>query len=238
MNLYHDILQAKAKGKKLLAVLLDPDKINWGQLGSIINKINQSPATHVFIGGSDVLSNQIDELVLEVKATCKLPIVLFPGHPSQISRHADGILFLNLLSGRNPAYLVGYQTLAAPVIKASKLESIATGYLLIDGGIVTAVQQVTKTDPLKTSQHQEIVDTAITAEMFGHKMVYLEAGSGALKPVSTDIIYKVSGAVQIPIIVGGGIKSQKGINNAYNAGADMVVIGTAFENNIAFFDYD
>jgi phosphoglycerol geranylgeranyltransferase len=237
MNLYYNILQAKEKGKKLLAVLLDPDKVDWDQIGFTIKKISQSPATHIFIGGSDVSSNRIDELVIKVKLNCNLPIILFPGHPSQVSPYADGILFLNLLSGRNPDFLVGYQVKAAPIIKATNLESIATGYLLIDGGSTTAVQHVTKTNPLKNNSHQEIVDTAITAELFGHKMVYLEAGSGASQAVSADIIKKVKKAIQIPVIVGGGIKNLQGIETAYLAGADMVVIGTAFENNPAFFEY-
>jgi phosphoglycerol geranylgeranyltransferase len=165
-----------------------------------------------------------------------LPVVLFPGNPSQISLHADGILFLSLLSGRNPDFLIGHQTKAAPILKASKLEIIPTGYILIESGNETAVARISQTPPMPIDNPEKILHTAQAAEMLGKKMIYLEAGSGAQNPVPLEIISLVAKSINIPIIVGGGIRSKAAIHGAYEAGADMVVIGTAFENDQHFFD--
>lgn len=234
--LYNDILSAKNQNRKLLAILLDPDKIDWENLELLIGKICSSPATHVFIGGSRVFTDRIDELIVEIKDRCALPILLFPGNPSQISHEADGILFLSLLSGRNPDFLIGHHVKAAPTLKNSKLEIIPTGYILIDSGSETAVAKVSGTNPL--SDENEIVSTAIAGQMLGKKLIYLEAGSGAKNAVHTQIITSVSENLDIPLIVGGGIKTNAGIRNAYDAGADLVVIGTAFENDLNFFGND
>ena len=148
MSIYQEILQYKAKNKKMLAILLDPDKIDWSGMDKLISKINQSPATHIFVGGSLVLSTKIDDLIVKIRQNCSLPIVLFPGNPSQISGLADGILFLSLISGRNPDFLIEHQVNAVPLLKKTKLEVIATGYILIDGGNETAVAKVSQTKPL------------------------------------------------------------------------------------------
>lgn len=235
-NIYKNILSAKSKSEKLLAILLDPDKIDWKNLAVLTAKINTSPATHLLIGGSQVFSEKIDELITTLKKNCSLPVILFPGNPSQISLHADGILFLSLLSGRNADFLIGHQTQAAPILKASHLEVIPTGYLLIESGSETAVARVSRTLPLPLRNPETILHTAQAGELLGKKLIYLEAGSGAQKPVPQDIISMVSQHVGIPVIVGGGIKSKKGIDDAFAAGADMVVIGTAFENDLNFFD--
>lgn len=234
--LYNDILSAKSQNRKLLAILLDPDKIDWENLEFLIDKLCSSPASHVFIGGSRVFTDRIDELIVEIKDRCALPILLFPGNPSQISREADGILFLSLLSGRNPDFLIGHHVKAVPTLKNSKLEIIPTGYILIDSGSETAVAKVSGTNPL--SDKNEIVSTAIAGQMLGKKLIYLEAGSGAKNAVPTQIITSVSENLDIPLIVGGGIKTKAGIQNAYDAGADLVVIGTAFENDLNFFGND
>lgn len=235
-NLYNDILSAKSNRKKLLAILLDPDKIDWDKLEILVDKLCQSPATHIFIGGSRVFTDRIDELIVEIKDHCDLPIILFPGNPSQISHHADGILFLSLLSGRNPDFLIGHHVKAAPLLRNSKLEIIPTGYVLIESGSETAVAKVTGTRPL--ANLDEIVATAIAGEMQGKNLIYLEAGSGAKRAVSAKIIKSVSENLSVPLIVGGGITSAEGIETAYANGADLVVIGTAFENNLHFFDRD
>ena len=235
-NIYKGILQAKASGVKLLAILLDPDKIAWESMDVLIAKINQSPATHLLIGGSHVETNAIDQLITTIKKDCKLPIVLFPGNPSQISLLADGILFLSLISGRNPDFLIEHQVKAAPILKKSNLEIIPTGYLLIESGRATAVEKVSQTEPLDRNDIQKVVATAQAGEMLGKKLIYLEAGSGAEIAVSTEIIDSVSRNIDIPLIVGGGIRSSIGIQQAFAAGADMVVIGTAFENDMHFFD--
>ncbi|MEO8254281.1 MAG: geranylgeranylglyceryl/heptaprenylglyceryl phosphate synthase, partial [Flavobacterium sp.] len=215
---------------------LDPDKIDWDRITDLINKINQSPATHVFIGGSLVESSILDDLIIRIKQECILPIVLFPGDPSQISNHADGILFLSLLSGRNPDYLIGHQVKAAPLLKQTQLEIIPTAYLLIESGSETAVERVSKTKPLDRNNFDLVLATAQAGEMMGNKLIYLEAGSGAQKAVSLQMIQLVSENTTIPLIVGGGIVDLQEIENAYQAGADLVVIGTAFEKNIHFFN--
>ena len=234
-NIYQEIVNAKANKKKLLAILLDPDKIVWETVEHLITKMNQSPATHVFIGGSLVESNRMDELILTIKQKCNLPIVLFPGNPSQISNMADAILFLSLLSGRNPDYLIGHQVVAAPILKQSALEIIATGYLLIDSGNETAVARVSKTSPMDRNNIELVIATAQAGELLGNKLVYLEAGSGAHQAVPVKMIEGVAQNIEIPLIVGGGIRSMKTIQDLYDAGADLVVIGTAFENDSNFF---
>lgn len=236
-NIYSEILKAKAEKRKLLAILLDPDKIDWDAIDDLIVKINQSPATHIFIGGSLVLSNKMDELILKIQDHSDTPIVLFPGNPSQISDKADGILFLSLLSGRNPDYLIEHQVKAAPVLKKSNLEIISTGYILIESGNETAVAKVSNTNPIKRENLSLTLDTALAGEMLGNKLIYLEAGSGAQLPVPLEMIKLVSQNIMIPLIVGGGIKSTAEIENAYEYGADLVVIGTAFENDNNFFNY-
>ena len=233
---YQQIVAAKKNNQKLLAILLDPDKINLSSLSSLIEKVKDSPATHIFVGGSIVEANIIDELILSLKQQIELPIVLFPGNPSQISEKADAILFLTLLSGRNPDYLIEHQVNAVPILKKTRLEVISTGYILIESGKQTAVERVSQTSPLNRNNSDYVLQTAQAGEYIGNKLIYLEAGSGAQQAVPLEMIQKVSTQIQIPVIVGGGIRSQKAINDAYAAGADLVVIGTAFENDINFFN--
>jgi phosphoglycerol geranylgeranyltransferase len=235
-NIYNAIIQAKTEKRKLLAILLDPDKIVWDNLEHLIEKINLSPATHVFIGGSHVQNNILDELIIRLKEKISLPIVLFPGNPSQISANADAILFLSLISGRNPDYLIEHQVDAVPILKKTQLEIISTGYMLIESGSETAVARVSNTKPLDRNNSDYAMHTAQAGEMLGNKLIYLEAGSGAKQAVPLEMIKKVSKNIEIPLIVGGGIIDLQGITKAYEAGADLVVIGTAFENDHNFFE--
>jgi phosphoglycerol geranylgeranyltransferase len=236
INIYNAIVQAKTENRKLLAILLDPDKIVWENVVYLIQKINQSPATHVFIGGSYVENDILDELIFSLKQKINLPIVLFPGNSSQISAKADAILFLSLISGRNPDYLIEHQVKAVPILKKTRLEIISTGYILIESGNETAVARVSETKPLDRNNSDYAMQTAQAGEMLGHKLIYLEAGSGAKQAVPYEMIKKVSNNVEIPLIVGGGIIDLPGIQKAYDAGADLVVIGTAFENDAEFFN--
>ena len=233
-NIYAQILQSKSENRKLLAILLDPDKIDWENIATLVSKINASPATHIFVGGSLVFTDKLDDLIIYLKQNSELQVVLFPGNPSQISSKADGILFLSLLSGKNPDYLIGHHIQAAPILRKTNLEIIPTGYILIESGSETAVAKVSQTNPI--SDFQTIVATAQAGEMLGNKLIYLEAGSGAKNAVSSEIITLVSQNIEIPLIVGGGIKDQSGIQKAYDSGADLVVIGTAFENDQTFFE--
>ena len=235
-NIYNHILKSKVENEKLLAILLDPDKIDLNNTEILIEKINQSPATHIFIGGSLVENNILDELISKIKEDCDLPIILFPGNPSQISNQADGILFLSLISGRNPDFLIEHQVKAVPILKQTDLEIISTGYILIESGTETAVERVSKTKPLDRNNHDLVLATAQAGEMLGHKLIYLEAGSGAKQAVPTEMIKKVAQNIEIPLIVGGGIVDLRGIQKAFDFGADLVVIGTAFENDLNFFN--
>jgi len=236
LNIYQQIFEAKHQGQKLLAILLDPDKIELENLDHLLLKINQSPATHIFVGGSIVETTILEELMTTLKQKTKLPVVIFPGDPSQISSQADAILFLSLLSGRNPDYLIEYQVQAAPILKKTNLEVISTGYILIESGNETAVARVSKTKPLNRENFDLVLATAQAGEMLGNKLIYLEAGSGAKNPVPLKMIELIAENVEIPIIVGGGIVDLHAIQNAYKAGADLVVIGTAFENDSHFFE--
>ena len=235
-NIYNHILKSKVENEKLLAILLDPDKIDLNNLEILIEKINQSPATHIFIGGSLVENNILDELISKIKEDCDLPIILFPGNPSQISDQADAILFLSLISGRNPDFLIEHQVKAVPILKQTNLEIISTGYILIESGTETAVERVSKTKPLDRNNPDLVLATAQAGEMLGHKLIYLEAGSGAKQTVPTEMIKKVAQNIEIPLIVGGGIVDLRGIQKAFDSGADLVVIGTAFENDVDFFN--
>jgi putative glycerol-1-phosphate prenyltransferase len=190
----------------------------------------------LLVGGSSFEGHHLDEIVMTLKKATGLPIVLFPGNPSQISGEADGILFLQLLSGRNAEYLIEHQVNAVPILEKTKLEIISTGYVLIESGRETSVERVSMTKPLDRNNSEYVAQTAKAGELIGNKLIYLEAGSGALKSVPLDIISAVAERITVPLIVGGGIRSKEGIEEAYAAGADMVVIGTAFENNLNFFD--
>ncbi|WP_035674193.1 geranylgeranylglyceryl/heptaprenylglyceryl phosphate synthase [Flavobacterium sp. 83] len=234
-NIYNQLLQGKLGNKKMLAILLDPDKVDLNTVEILIEKINQSPATHVFVGGSIVENNILSELIQKIKQDCQLPVVLFPGNPSQISDLADAILFLSLISGRNPDYLIEHQVKAAPILKQTQLEIISTGYILIESGTETAVERVSKTKPLDRNNPELALATAQAGEMLGNKLVYLEAGSGAKQAVPLKMIELVSQNIEIPLLVGGGIVDLQGIQNAYDSGADLVIIGTAFENDMNFF---
>jgi len=235
-NIYTEILSSKRSNQKLLAILIDPDKVAIDKLEGLLLKINQSIATHIFFGGSLVKTNQIDAIVKKIKQYCNLPVLLFPGNPSQISSFADGILFLNLISGRNPEYLIEHQVNAVPVIEKTKLEVISTGYILIENGKETAVEIVSQTKPLDRNNIDYVCQTAKAGEYMGNKLIYLEAGSGAEKAIPIEMIEQVAKKLTIPLLVGGGIRTNEQIEKAFKAGADLVVIGTAFENNPNFFD--
>ena len=205
-------------------------------VSGFIEKVNQSIATHIFVGGSMVEERATETLILQIKKHTKLPVLLFPGDVKQISDKADGLLFLSLISGRNPEYLIGKQVEAVSKLRDTKLEVIPTGYILIENGKSTSVEKVSQSEPIPRNEIQKIADTAKAGELLGMKLIYLEAGSGAVHPVPSEIISFVKQDLNIPLIIGGGIRTTQQLKNAYDAGADLVVIGTAFEEDEGFFE--
>ncbi|WP_243473702.1 geranylgeranylglyceryl/heptaprenylglyceryl phosphate synthase [Winogradskyella sp. MH6] len=236
MTIYSHIKTSIAEAKRLLAVLIDPDKTQLDTIEGIVAKINQSIATHIFVGGSEVDEGVTEVLVKAIKHHTELPIILFPGDVTQITDKADGILFLSLISGRNPDYLIGKHVEAVSKLVKTQLEVLPTGYILIENGKQTAVERVSNTKPLSRTNKQHIADTAKAGAFLGMQLIYLEAGSGATHPIEPEIISAVKQELNIPLIVGGGIRSKAQLEAAYEAGANLVVIGTAFENNQHFFE--
>ncbi|WP_456420399.1 phosphoglycerol geranylgeranyltransferase [Lutibacter sp.] len=226
------IQKSSKKGKKILAVLLDPDKTSLQKIPSILKRIEKLNANFIFVGGSFVKNGTTDLFVKKLKNYTKIPIILFPGDYSQISNNADALLFLSLLSGRNPEYLIEQQIKAVPYLINSTLEIIPTGYILIDGGSRSSVLKISNTTPISQENTELVVATAIAGMYKGKQLIYLEAGSGAKKPVNSTLIRKVKQQISIPLIVGGGIKSIQQIKMAFSSGADIVVVGNAFENNL------
>ena len=239
-TILNDIIQSRIMGERLLAVLIDPDKTIVSELPQKLDAIHKSMVTHVLVGGSEVDQSQAEKVTANISKLTHLPVILFPGSVDQISEAADALLFLSLLSGRNVDYLIGKQVEAVPKLRHSKLEIIPTGYVLIGSEniqktIKTAVQRVSKTNPMSPENIQQIVDTAKAGEFLGMQLMYLEAGSGAGWQVPSEVISEVKNDLNIPLIVGGGIKNRKQLELAYEAGANMVVIGTAFEQDPDFF---
>ena len=219
------MISEKEKG---LAILIDPDKFSISEMESFLEQIPKE-TTFLFIGGSIVLHEATEAVVSALKEKTSLPIILFPGDFSQLTSKADGVLFLSLISGRNVEYLIEQQLRAVPRLKYCKLEIIPTGYILLDGGNKSAVARVTNTQPMPQANIESIVNTALAGQFMGAKLIYLEAGSGALFPVKPEVIAAVKKEIEIPLIVGGGIKTELQKKAAYEAGADMIVMGTAFE---------
>jgi putative glycerol-1-phosphate prenyltransferase len=235
-SVYRNILSQVGKGEKCLAVLIDPDKMELNNILAFVKKVNASIATHIFVGGSNVKDKVTEDLVHEIKKHTKLPIVLFPGDVSQITPEANALLYLSLISGRNSDYLIGKHVESVSKLRHSELEVIPTGSILIENGKETAVERVSETLPMSRLNIQDVVDTALAGELLGLQLVYLEAGSGATHPVERKMISEVKKALNIPVVVGGGIRTKQQLNEAYTAGADLVVIGTAIEEDESFFN--
>jgi phosphoglycerol geranylgeranyltransferase len=222
-------------GQKKLAILIDPDKnSSETNLISLIEKINLLKPSFIFIGGSTVDAFDFNNCISIIKNNCKIPIVIFPGSHVQINDKADAILFLSLISGRNPDFLIGHQVEAAPILKNLDLEVIPTAYMLIDGGKNSSVAYVSQTSPIPSDQYNIAINTAIAGELMGMQAVFLDAGSGAINPVSEKMIHGVKQNISIPLIVGGGLKSIEEVENTLTAGADIAVIGNKIEENIDF----
>jgi putative glycerol-1-phosphate prenyltransferase len=225
---YRSLQEAVNAKRKLLAILIDPEKFRISEMDTFLSKIPKD-TTHLFVGGSTVLNGETEMVVKNLKEKTHLPIFLFPGDYSQITNLADALLFLSLISGRNSEYLIGQQVKSIPKLRKSSLEIISTSYILIDGGNDSSISKVTQTIPLPQNNIQTIVDTVLAGQYMGAKLIYLEAGSGAKFPVNPEIISEVKKEIQIPLIVGGGIRTEQQQQLAYRAGADIIVMGTIFE---------
>lgn len=228
-NQYQTLLNAKAAAQKLLAVLVDPDKGNAASWANLATLANANGVNFFLVGGSLMVNQRLEECISTLKKHSGIPIILFPGSPAQVTPLADGILLLSLISGRNADLLIGQQVQAAMALKQSGLELLPTGYILIDGGAPTTVSYISNTLPIPANKPEIAALTALAGEQLGLKLTYLEAGSGANKPVSVEMIKAVSKQVDIPLIVGGGIRNGEAAYEACQAGADVIVIGTAFE---------
>ncbi|HRH57971.1 MAG TPA: geranylgeranylglyceryl/heptaprenylglyceryl phosphate synthase [Chitinophagales bacterium] len=222
--------------KKQIAVLIDPDKTDSKKLQKIADAANKANIDFFLVGGSLLLKNNLEETIISIKKQSKKKVFLFPGNPAQISNKADGILLLSLISGRNADLLIGNHVQAAPLLKQSKLQIISTGYMLIESGTATTVSYISNTTPIPANKPEIAACTALAGEQLGLQCIYLEAGSGAKYAVTKETIKAVKKMIKVPLIVGGGIRSKAQIEAAFTAGADIVVIGTAIENDVQFLE--
>ncbi|MDD4991071.1 MAG: geranylgeranylglyceryl/heptaprenylglyceryl phosphate synthase [Paludibacter sp.] len=228
-NIYKTILINRELNRKMLAVLLDPDQCRGSVLSSTIAALKSNTPDFVFVGGSHTVTSN-DSFIELLKDEVKTSVVLFPGNASQFSSHADALLYLSLLSGRNAEFLIGQHLTSAIAIKKSNIEVIPTGYLLIDGGKPSSVEYISNTRPIPRDKKEIALSTAVAGELLGMRIVYLEAGSGANIPVPAEMIEYVSAGLSLPLIVGGGIKTIEQLLDAFDAGADLVVVGNVFED--------
>ena len=211
--------------KNAIAVLIDPEKYtDTSQLIAFLQKVNAARPNFIFVGGSTVTSHDFNQCIKTIKSKTTIPIIIFPGASHQISDQADAILFLSLLSGRNPDYLIGHHIRAVDELEKMEIEIIPTAYLLIDGGRKSAVEYVSQTNPIPADQPNIVRKTALAGKFQGKKVIYLDAGSGAINVNNLNM----------PLIIGGGIRSIEGVAKAHDAGANIVVIGNKIEDDIDF----
>lgn len=231
--IYEKLLSDKKEGRKSLSILVDPDKTEPGQAEELAQFAGEAKVDYFFVGSSILTRDHLIKTVNALKSACNLPVILFPGNTMQLCSTADAILFLSMISGRNPELLIGKHVIAAPMLKESGIEVIPTGYMLIDCGHPTSVSYMSHTLPIPHDKDDIAVCTAMAGEMLGLKTIYLDAGSGARLSISNRMIKAVRQQVNIPIIVGGGIRTPEKVIDVYRAGADMVVIGNALEKDPA-----
>lgn len=233
-SVYQSISERKSRGQKSLALLIDPDKVNKDNLARLVNYAVESKVDYLFVGGSLISNSDLDELILQIKDLCTLPTIIFPGSNLHISKNADAILLLSLISGRNADLLIGQHVEAAPVLRKSGLELLSTGYLLVDGGRATTVSYISNTQPIPADKPEIAACTAMAGEMIGMRLIYLDAGSGALNSVPEQVIENVNKSINVPLIVGGGIRTTNEVTAKLKAGADIVVIGNQVEEHPEF----
>ncbi|MCW3085066.1 MAG: Geranylgeranylglyceryl phosphate synthase [Bacteroidetes bacterium] len=227
-QLYPAIIKRKSSGKKQFAVLIDPDKFESDE---VLDLAEEAKVDLILLGGSILTNGNFEKCVERIKKKTAIPLVIFPGNSLQVSKNADGILLLSLISGRNPEMLIGNHVIAAPALKSSNLEILPTGYMLIESGKQTAALYMSNTTPIPHQKDDIAMCTAMAGEMLGLKLIYMDAGSGAENCVSASMIGKVSANIEIPLIVGGGINSVEKASAACKAGADIIVVGNAIEKD-------
>lgn len=231
MMIYTSLAEKKKQGKKSFGVLIDPDKVNTPLLDELIALSTEANVDYFLVGGSLVISNHLDHCVQHIKKHCKIPVILFPGSPSQVSRYADALLYLSLISGRNPELLIGQHVVSAPFVKQSGLEIIPTGYIVVDGGAPTTVSYISNAAPVPADKNEIAMCTAMAGEMLGMKLIYMDSGSGARKPISEGMIRAVAENIEVPLIIGGGITNPEKAYLNCKAGADLIIVGNAIEKD-------
>lgn len=229
MNVYSSLLEKKQRGQKAFTVLIDPDKVDSSSLSALVKSANDHKVDYFFVGGSLVVSDHLDECIAQIKKESSIPVILFPGSASQISRRADALLYLSLISGRNPELLIGQHVISAPFVKKSGLEIMSTGYMVIDGGAPTTVSYISGAAPIPSDKAEIALCTAMAGEMLGHKLIYMDAGSGAKKAIPEEMIGLVAKNIDVPLVVGGGIRNAEKAYRNCKAGADVIVVGNAIE---------
>ncbi len=230
-SIYQSLHLRKKEGKKSFAVLIDPDKVNASVLDELMELSVDAKVDYFLVGGSLVISNQLDEVVQHIKTNCSIPVILFPGSSTQISKYADALLYLSLISGRNAELLIGQHVVSAPFVKQSGLEILSTGYMVIDGGAPTTVSYISNASPIPADKNEIAMCTAMAGEMLGLKLIYMDAGSGAKKAINETMIESVAKNISVPLIIGGGIiEPEKAYRNC-KAGADLIIVGNAIEKN-------
>jgi putative glycerol-1-phosphate prenyltransferase len=226
------IIDRKQKGIKGFAVLIDPDKVEEVKdLQELINIAIENNVDYFFVGGSFISRNNIGLVVRKLKDNSHLPVILFPGNYNHIDSHADAILFLSLISGRNAEYLIGQHVIAAPFLRKTSLEILPTGYMLVNDHAKSSAAYVSNTIPIPNDKTEIACATAMAGEMLGMQMIYMDAGSGSECPIPPDMISKVSKSINIPLIIGGGIRTEIDAMHALKAGADIIVVGNGIENS-------
>ncbi|HMH23317.1 MAG TPA: geranylgeranylglyceryl/heptaprenylglyceryl phosphate synthase [Puia sp.] len=230
-RIYESLLAKKKKGQKSFAVLIDPDNVNSGKIDELSALVVSAEVDYLLVGGSLVISNHLDEVVQHIRRNCPIPIILFPGTPSQVSRYADGLLYLSLISGRNPELLIGQHVISAPAVRQSGLEIISTGYMVIDGGAPTTVSYISNASPIPADKNEIALCTAMAGEMLGMKLIYMDAGSGARHPIREEMIGMVAASIEVPLVIGGGIRDPEKAYLNCKAGADLIVVGNAIEKD-------
>ena len=230
-KIFNYLLSVKNEKGAGFIVLIDPDKNSENKLEEKISKINTSGADAIFVGGSLILDSNCESRVEKIKSLSEIPVIFFAGGVSQLNKYYDAILFMSILSGRNPHYLIGEQVVAAPIVKDLGIEVIPTGYLLVDGGTNSSVQFMSGSSPIPIEKPDILIAHTLAAQYLGKKLVYLEAGSGAINPIPNELIKAVKKHIDIPIIVGGGIRYPEAAYAKVQAGASYIVIGSAIEDN-------